>query len=112
MAAPLAAIALSITRGEARTFTGTHVTSATDTTPVNITGWTLSFTVRDANNQIVIQKAPSVVLGPTGTFSFSVTASDTTLSANIYNCDLWRTDAGNETVMGVGTFTILADVRV
>lgn len=112
MAATVAPLALVVTRGEDRTFNGTHVTSATDSTAVNISGWTMKFTAKDARGRVVLTKTPSVVSGAAGTYTFAVTASDTTINPGQYACDLWRTDSGNATIMGLGTLTINGEVRV
>lgn len=66
MAASVAPLALEVTRGEDRTFAGTHQTSATNTTPVDITGWTLKFTAKDAKGNVKLTKSPSVISGPGG----------------------------------------------
>jgi hypothetical protein len=112
MAQSVAVLALQVTKGEDRVFAGTHQTSGTDTTPINITGWTMKFTVRDANKNILFTKTPSVSVGASGTYTFSVAAADTTINPDTYPCDLWRTDSGLATVMGIGTLTIQPDVRV
>ena len=112
MAPVLATLALVLTQGEDRTFTGTHQTSATDTTVINITGWTMVFTARDANKIAVLSKTVTVVSGPNGTYTFTLAAADTNINPTTYACDLWRTDSGNATIMALGTLTINADVRV
>jgi hypothetical protein len=112
MAQTVAPLALMMTRGEDRTFAGTHQTSATDATPVNITGWTLQLTARTADGHVLFTKAPTVTNGPTGAYSFTVTAADSTVTPSAYPCDLWRTDAGTATILGLGTLTVQADVRV
>lgn len=102
----------SVTRGEAKTFTGTHVTSASNTTPINITGWTMVFTARVADNRVLFSKTISIVIAGSGTYSFSLTASDTTVTPGNYTADIWRTDSGSETIMAQGILTINSDVRV
>jgi len=108
----LASPSWSVTRGEARTFQGMHQTSATNTTPINITGWTIVFTARLANGAVLFSKACSIVVAGSGTYSFSVTAADTTVTPGNYNGDIWRTDSGSETIMAQGILTINSDVRV
>lgn len=110
--ASVATLSLAVTRGEDRTVAGTHQTSASDTTAVNITGWTMVFTVRDAGGAVLFSKTVTVVSGGAGTYSFTLSASDTTVSVGSYPCDLWRTDSGSATVMGIGILSITADVRV
>ena len=110
--ADVALITLSVARGSAKTYNGTHVTSGTDSTPVNITGWTILVTARDENARVVWQKTASVVSGAAGTYTWPLTASDTTISAKPYTEDIWRTDSGSETLMALGTHTITSEVRV
>ena len=108
----LANVSWSVTRGEGRTFTGTHVTSASNSTPINITGWTMVFTARLANRTVLFSKTISIVVAGSGTYSFSLTGSDTTITPGNYDADVWRTDSGSETIMCAGILTINSDVRV
>lgn len=108
----VARIALECSRGEARTFAGTHQTSGSDTTAINITGWTISITVRDEGKITMFTKSGTVTSGPAGTYTFAVTATNTTISAKPYSIDIWRVDSGSETLMAVGTLTISDEVRV
>ena len=108
----LASPSWSVTRGEAKTFTGTHQTSATNTTPINLTGWTMVFTARLADNRVLFSKTVSIVVAGSGTYSFSLTASDTTITPGNYTADIWRTDSGSETIMCQGILTVNSDVRV
>lgn len=108
----LSAPSWSVTRGEAKTFTGTHQTSATNTAAINITGWTIVFTARLNDGRVLFSKACSIVVAGSGTYSFSLTGSDTTITPGNYNADVWRTDSGSETIMAQGILTINADVRV
>ncbi len=111
MAAYVAPLSITVTRGEARTFNYTHQTSGTDSTPINIAGWTIVFTARDQTNTVVLTKSITVSSGPAGTYTWGVTATDTTRDPTSYTCDIWRTDSGSETIMGLGTMVISADVR-
>jgi hypothetical protein len=108
----IAAPVWSVTRGEAKTFTGTHVTSASNTTPINITGWTIQFTARLANKTVLFSVACSIVVAGSGTYSFSLTAANTTVTPGNYEGDIWRTDSGSETIMAHGILVINADTRV
>lgn len=110
--ANLATLALVATRGEARTFSGTHYTTAAATAAANISGWTIVFTTRDLLGRVLFSAAGTVISGIGGTYSFSLTAAQTTLDPASYVCDLWRTDSGSETIMGLGTLQITGDVRV
>ena len=101
-----------VTRGEARTFNGTHVTSASNSTPINITGWTMVFTVRLADRRVLMSKTVSILSAGAGTYSFSLTGADTTITPGNYDADIWRTDSGSETIMALGVLTVNSDVRV
>lgn len=108
----VARIQLECARGEARTFAGTHQTSGSDTTAINITGWTLVVTVRDENKAVMFTKSGTIVSGAAGTYTWPVTAANTLISPKPYSLDIWRTDAGSETLMAVGTLTVNDEVRV
>lgn len=108
----LSAPSWSVTRGEAKTFTGTHQTSATNTTSINITGWTITFTARLSDNRVLFSKACTLVVAGAGTYSFSLTAADTTVTPGNYNADIWRTESGSETIMCQGILTVNSNVRV
>ena len=108
----LASPSWSITRGEEKTEVGTHVTSASDATPINITGWTIVFTARLASGVVLFSKACTILVAGSGMYSFSLTASDTTITPGNYNADVWRIDSGSETIMCQGILTINSDVRV
>jgi hypothetical protein len=107
-----AQIAATAYLGETRTFTWTHQVSETDTTPVNITGWTLTVTLKNvALTTVTI--AGTVTLGTAGTYSWILTAANTvTLGVGDCKIDVWRTNAGSETLMAIGTFSIATEVRV
>lgn len=106
-----AAVNLSAGRGEAVTFNGTHQTSATNATAVDITNWTIKVMAKDNVGNTVLDKTASVTSGPSGTYSFAVAKADTLLTPATYYFDVWRTDSGNEKLMGYGSFTITPDVR-
>jgi hypothetical protein len=107
----MADLALTVKKGEAVTFTGTHQVSATDATPVDITGWTIVVTVKSKEDgSIVFTKPATVTNGPTGKYSWSVVHADTNIRAGLRDVDAWRTDPGAERSMGQGSFTIAQDV--
>lgn len=101
-----AAIGLRCARGEAVTFPLTHQTSESNTTPKDITGWTIAGTAKDENGNIVFSLAGAVVSGPAGTYTLSVTHAQTLVEPKSYRLDVWRTDGSSETLMGIGTITI------
>ncbi len=111
MSNPVAQLALTAALGETRTFRGTHQTSSTDTTPINITGFTITVTIK--KGATTITKSGTVTSGTLGTYTWPIAAADTvSLAIGDGAIDIWRTDAGSETLMAIGTFSILADVRV
>lgn len=97
-------------RGEALQVNCTHVTSATDSTPVNIAGWTIVMTARDDNGNIFINETGVVDVGPSGTYHFTLTHAETMRPRKSYKFDIWRTDTSSEKIMGVGFFTVSDEV--
>lgn len=111
MATLFAPLALTAALGEDRAFTGTHQTSSTDTTAINITGWTLVITIKKGATTLTI--SGSVTLGTAGTYAWTLTAANSVaLAVGDGAIDVWRTDAGAATLMAVGTISILPEVRV
>lgn len=107
---PAATIAISAAKGEAVTYPCTHVTSGSSSTPIDITGWTIKVTARDQSGTVVLNKTASITSGVAGTYSFSVTHADTTLTPFAYPLDIQRTDSGSEKLMGFGKWTITGEV--
>lgn len=111
MSDPAAPLKLTAYLGEDRLFTCTHQTSSTDTTVKNITGWTITVTIK--KGATTITKSGTVVLGTAGTFTWPLAAADTvSLAVGDGAMDIQRTDSGSVTVMGIGTLSILPEVRV
>lgn len=107
-------LSLTAYAGEDYVATGTHVTSAVNTTPVNIAGWTIKATIRnrpgDANPSL-LQVAATVTNGPAGLYTVSLSATQTTaLGVGNFAIDIWRTDPGANTEMAIGTLAILQPV--
>lgn len=107
--ADVARLNLITAKGEARTYSGTHQTSATDTTPIDITGWTIKVTAKDEGGRVVLNKTATIVNGATGSYQFSVTHADTLVTPSAYRVDIQRT-SGAETLMGLGTWTVTPEV--
>lgn len=103
-----ATLTFVLPKGEDVTLSGIHETSADDTTPINITGWTIKFTVRYHENGALLFPAVTcpVTLGTAGTYTIPLSGL---LSVNEgkYVCDVWRTDSGAKIEMGIGTLTIV-----
>lgn len=88
-----------IYRGEAATLNFTM-------TPVeNIDGWAISFAVAG-----VIAKPATVIDGPAGRFSASLTAQETMVRPGVYRYSAWRTDTGR--VLAAGKFVVFAAALV
>lgn len=103
---------LTIYKGEAVVQPFTHVLEGT-TTPVNITGWTIAFTVRKkpTDTATLLTVPGAVVSGPAGTYTVSLTHAQTVpLTAGVYAYDIQRTDATSEAVMSIGRFTVTQEV--
>lgn len=79
----------------------------------DITGWTIVFTLRTViGNPVLLSIAAAIVNAAAGKFRVTITAAQTdSLATGDYAYDVQRTDAGNETVLSIGTFTVLPDVK-
>lgn len=108
-----AAIALEGYQGEDKVFVGTHRVSSGGAV-VDITGWTLLFTLkRKATDTATLLSIAGVLLSPTaGTYTVSLTAAQlAALDVGDYHCDVWRTNAGAKTELAIGTFALYRPVR-
>lgn len=82
---------------------------------VNITGWTLAFTVAKKANSETKMIAPMVAVvqsGPAGTFRVTLTEELLDLIPATYFYDVWRTDEGFEQPLAYGPFTVSPMARV
>lgn len=106
---------LSIFRGEDATINFTAYTTDTGSTPQDITGWTLAFTVARKRNSTdkLLTVACSILVAASGTFK-AVLADTLTdgLEPGIYFWDVWRTDSDNERCLGYGSFRIESNARI
>lgn len=112
----VAQLDLTCALGEDRTFAGTHYDSdpdtETDAAVVNITGWTITVTIKNVALTTVTISA-TVTLGTAGTYTWTLSAAQSvTLGAGVSRMDVWRTNAGAATLMGIGDFNITQEVRV
>ncbi len=81
---------------------------------VDISGWTLLLTVEgDPETPKLISVAGVVVSASDGTFSVTLddTTSGTDQSVGHYKYDVWRTDAGNERLLAIGSFIVEDSAR-
>lgn len=106
-----ARVDLGCARGEAVTFNGTHQTSATNSSVVDITGWTIRAIVKDSAGNTLFDKLCSILSGAAGTYAFSLTHTETTIPVGTYGFDIWRVDNGSERQLGYGSFVITPEVR-
>jgi hypothetical protein len=85
-----------------------HVIEGT-TTPVDITGWTLEFTLkkRTDDTAAVFSKACVITTPLQGQYEVHIDHADTVgLDSGIYLYDIQRIDGGSETPVSIGMFTI------
>jgi hypothetical protein len=82
---------------------------------VNISGWTLSFSIRDlklTDAAADVTASGSVTSGAAGTFSVTLTAAQTaSLDAGKYAWSVWRTDSGSSATLALGTLIISGTAR-
>lgn len=75
--------------------------------PLDITGWTLSFKVWTAGNESVLTKTPALGGTPSnGECSVTLAAADLVMRAGRYLYELRRTGTGTETPLVVGIFDV------
>jgi hypothetical protein len=73
---------------------------------VDITGWTLTFSVRNYAG-VVFTKTATVTSAVDGTFTIAVVDTDSdSLIPGTYLYDVWRTDEGSERVVAIGSFVV------
>jgi len=99
---------ISINRGEDITLNFTAYTTDTGTTPEDITGWTLVFTVAEASNSAtkLITKTCSIASAVAGTFTATLLSADTNIAPGRYWADVYRTNAGYVRCLYTGPFNI------
>src|SRR5437762_2403827 len=73
------------------------------TTTVDITGWTVCFTLRAKDGRQLINQVMTVTSGTGKTMRLALTHAQLNLPAGIYSYDIWREDAGSETCLRLGT---------
>lgn len=107
---------MAITSNIGPIYTGEDVQLNFTMSPVeNINGWTLVFTVKVAqmDSPAILSVPGTVVSGPAGTFSISLSAANTALlPPNQYVWDVWRTDLGSEVVLALGKLNVRDTARV
>lgn len=87
----------------------------TDQDGTDMTGWTITFTLARAKNisTKLLEKNCDFVDASSGVFQVVVESTDTEdLQPGKYYWDVWRTDENEERILGIGSYTILPDVRL
>lgn len=70
---------------------------------VNISGWTLVFSLRVIGAAVLLQVSGAVTDAAGGVFTVSLTKAQTAaLSRGTYDFDIWRTDSGSESRLVYG----------
>lgn len=109
-----ASIALEAYQGENYVGTGTHQVSSTDTTGVDIAGWTIVFTLkrRKSDPSAILNVTAALVTPASGIYSITLTPAQlNALKPGDYHCDIQRTNSGARAVMAIGLFTVIDPVR-
>ena len=95
---------LKIYKGEAPTF------SFTMSPVVDITGWTISMTVKrkGTDTSALLSVSGTIVNGPAGTFTVALTTTQTktTLGVGQFAYDIQRTTSGSENVLSIGRVSV------
>lgn len=106
-----ASLTFVIAKGEDVTFTGTHQVSSSDNTPVDVSNWIITITIKNrATGVTVFTTIATVTSGIDGEYAWSVASDDMMIAAATYSIDIWRTEDGGRRAMGIGTFQIAPDV--
>lgn len=97
-------------------YRGTEMTLNFTMSPVvDITGWTILFTIAKALNSPnkLLSRAATITDGPLGKYSVALDADDTiNVKPGSYFFDTWRTDADEESVLSIGSFVVLPVARL
>lgn len=106
---------ITVFRGEDLSLSFTAYTNDTGSTPENISGWTIVFTVADDNNPSAtkrIQVTCTITVAANGTHAAAITAAQLNLEPGTYYWDSTRTDSGSVRVLGYGKFIVLGVPRL
>lgn len=105
-----ASASFQVVKGEDFSILWTVQTSASSTTPVDISGWTFALKVKrkasDADPS-VITPTITIVTAASGTVRSSFAASDTALLDGDYVYALWRTNSGAAACLATGLFSVI-----
>jgi hypothetical protein len=107
MSAPLL---VQMAKGEDVIYSCTHQQSQSNAAPMDITGWTISVTIKDQMGNIALTKPGTLITPTSGQYNWSLVSADTlNLRSGTYLIDIWRIDPGSKRQMGYGSFIIAAD---
>lgn len=110
-----ARIALTCYAGEDYVATGTHkVSSAPTAEAVDITGWTITATIKARpTDTVTLLTIEGDLLSPTeGTYTIALTAAQSkALGVGVFAIDVWRMDLGAKSVLAKGTLSVNQPVR-
>ncbi len=112
--AAAAYLTLESGKGDDLVVDATHVVSASDSTPVNIAGWTIKVNLRwrVTDDDTFTEIAATVVNGAAGTYTWEFTAALLrTMRSGDWAMSVFRTDTGSERLMATGILTIDANAR-
>lgn len=101
-------------KGEDYQINWTVQTSDTNTTPVDITGWTFAMTVKRQaadTTASVITPTITTLVAASGTLKAVFAAASTANLDGDYIFDLWRTNAGSVTCLCSGRFSVIDTAR-
>jgi len=101
-------------RNDIEFFRGEAISLSFTMTPTtDITGWTITLTIRiNANDPaFVLQKTPASLTTPaSGIFSFALASTETRLLVGKYAYDVQRVDSGSEATLSIGNMTVKQEV--
>jgi hypothetical protein len=89
--------------------------TVTMTPTTDITGWTLTFTMKQyfGDAAALITKSGSITSAVGGIFTITINSADTaTLDPGSYQYDIWRTNTGYATVLTQGILKLLPETRL
>jgi hypothetical protein len=113
MSADVATLSLKAYKGEDYVLAGTHKVSSSGAVQ-DITGWTIKLTLRrqpSSTGTPLLQVTGTVVSGTAGAYTVPLTSAQLdALDPGDYAADLWRTNSGAQTEMGIGVFTLAQPV--
>lgn len=114
MAIARATAAFECVKGEDYQINWTIQTSDTDSTPVDITGWTFAMSVKRQSSDStasVITPTITTLVAASGTLKAVFAAAGTVDLDGDYQFDLWRTNAGSATCLCSGRFSVIDTPR-